>query len=168
MSGSRLGRGTGTLADGDEGESRQRADAGDPERAASPAEQAGGSETHPAEHPGDSEPPGDEDAGGEAAPFAGPPAEARVARFEVNGEELAVLSFPLSTPSKRPPTSLSAAEQEVVAGILGGQSNSEIARARRTSVRTVANQVASIFRKMEVSSRAELVARFSAPSESSR
>jgi DNA-binding CsgD family transcriptional regulator len=54
---------------------------------------------------------------------------------------------------------LTAAEREVAGFILRGRSNGEIASARRTSARTVANQIAAIFRKVGVSSRAELVAR---------
>lgn len=44
-------------------------------------------------------------------------------------------------------------------GIFAGESNDDIARRRGTSPRTVANQIASIFRKHGVGSRAELVAR---------
>jgi len=51
---------------------------------------------------------------------------------------------------------LSVAEREVVALALEGRSNLEIAGARGTSARTVANQLASIFRKLAVGSRAEL------------
>jgi DNA-binding NarL/FixJ family response regulator len=42
--------------------------------------------------------------------------------------------------------------------LLEGKRNADIARERGTSVRTVANQVAAIFRKLKVRSRAELVA----------
>jgi DNA-binding NarL/FixJ family response regulator len=42
--------------------------------------------------------------------------------------------------------------------VLEGKSNQEIAKSRRTAVRTVANQVASIFRKLGVGSRSELYA----------
>jgi DNA-binding NarL/FixJ family response regulator len=73
----------------------------------------------------------------------------------IGGEEVAVLSFPLRQPAL-PPT-LSAAEQEIALGMLEGLSNSEIATARRTSPRTVANQVASLFRKLGVRSRSEAV-----------
>jgi DNA-binding NarL/FixJ family response regulator len=41
--------------------------------------------------------------------------------------------------------------------LIEGLSNSEIATARQTSVRTVANQVASILRKVGVRSRSEAV-----------
>jgi DNA-binding NarL/FixJ family response regulator len=40
-----------------------------------------------------------------------------------------------------------------------GATNDEIARARKTSLRTVANQIASIMRKLGVSSRVAIAAR---------
>lgn len=51
---------------------------------------------------------------------------------------------------------LTPAEDEVRKLAEGGATNSQIARARRTSVRTVANQMASILRKLGARSRAEL------------
>jgi len=53
---------------------------------------------------------------------------------------------------------LTCAEREVRALVLAGRSNAEIARARGTSLRTVANQIASMFRKLGVGSRIHLVA----------
>jgi DNA-binding CsgD family transcriptional regulator len=53
---------------------------------------------------------------------------------------------------------LTCAEEQVVRLIVEGRSNDEIARVRRTATRTVANQVAHIFRKLGVDRRAELVA----------
>lgn len=97
--------------------------------------------------------------GADAAPVSAP-ADLRVAHFELQGRELAVLSFPVAGATEAPP-SLSPAEREVLAGILDGLSNAWLAQARGTSVRTVANQVASIFDKRGVSSRTELVARMS-------
>jgi DNA-binding CsgD family transcriptional regulator len=73
----------------------------------------------------------------------------------IGSEEVAVFSFPLRQPAL--PPSLSVAEQEIALGMLEGLSNSEIAMARRTSPRTVANQVASLFRKLGVRSRSEAV-----------
>ena len=52
---------------------------------------------------------------------------------------------------------LTAAERNVLEALIRGCSNLEIARERGTSPRTIANQVASIFRKFEVVSRAELM-----------
>lgn len=54
---------------------------------------------------------------------------------------------------------LTKAEQEVTALVLDGHDNAGIAKVRGTSLRTTANQVASIFRKLGVSSRAELAAK---------
>lgn len=61
----------------------------------------------------------------------------------------------------RPDTALAAwlapAEHAVISLLVEGQSYAEIAEARRTSIRTVANQVASGFRRLGVSGRAELL-----------
>jgi DNA-binding CsgD family transcriptional regulator len=56
-------------------------------------------------------------------------------------------------------TDLSAAEGEILARLLEGKSNREIAAERRRSPRTIANQVARLFRKLGVGSRGELAAR---------
>jgi DNA-binding CsgD family transcriptional regulator len=53
---------------------------------------------------------------------------------------------------------LTVAESEVLLRLLDGCTNDEIATQRGVSMRTVANQVASIFRKLGVSSRSELAA----------
>jgi DNA-binding CsgD family transcriptional regulator len=79
----------------------------------------------------------------------------RVSRFRFGKREYAVLSVPHAGPR---PEALTPVERNVVASILEGKSNREIARARGTSERTVANQVASVFGKLRVGSRAELVA----------
>ena len=54
---------------------------------------------------------------------------------------------------------LTAAEQEVLALLLDGRDTAAIAHERGTATRTTANQVASIFRKLGVGSRAELAAK---------
>lgn len=59
------------------------------------------------------------------------------------------------------PKDLTEAEAEVVRLVLDGRSNKEIAAARATSERTVANQLASIYRKLGVNSRSELASRLS-------
>jgi DNA-binding CsgD family transcriptional regulator len=82
----------------------------------------------------------------------------RVARFSLGADDLVVLSFPVR-PTELPPV-LTAAERAVVEAMLSGKTNPEIARARGTSTRTVANQIANAFQKLEVSSRGELAARF--------
>ena len=75
--------------------------------------------------------------------------------LESEDGELAVLSFTLPGDNA---ISLSSAESDVARHILAGRSNSEIAVLRRCSTRTVANQVASLFQKLGVRSRLELVA----------
>jgi len=54
---------------------------------------------------------------------------------------------------------LSAGQREVASLVLAGRSTREIAALRSRSERTVANQLAAIYRKVGVSSRAELAAR---------
>jgi DNA-binding CsgD family transcriptional regulator len=81
-----------------------------------------------------------------------PGTEARL--VEVGGEELLVFRVPLKRIALH--ESLSDAEREVAALALAGLSNSEIGRRRGTSGRTVANQMATIFRKLGVGSRSEL------------
>lgn len=66
-----------------------------------------------------------------------------------------VFAFP-AAPDAAATAQLSASEAHVLKLIVGGRSNAEIAAERRTSVRTVANQVASILRKLGVGSRYEL------------
>ncbi len=48
-------------------------------------------------------------------------------------------------------------ERSIALAIIEGQSNTEIARTRDTSVHTVENQVASLFRKVEASGRFDLI-----------
>jgi len=67
-----------------------------------------------------------------------------------------IVSFPL--PAARWPVTLTPAERAVAALLLEGATNAEIAKRRGTSERTVTNQIASIFRKANVSSRVELAA----------
>ena len=63
------------------------------------------------------------------------------------------------------PESLSHAEGEVARMVYDGLSNVEIATERGTASRTVANQLASIYRKLDVDTRDELVHRLSSPLE---
>lgn len=81
----------------------------------------------------------------------------RVSRVLVGGDELAIVSVPLAQAVL--PASLTEAERRVAVAVLAGRSNAAIARDRGTSVRTVANQVASVLRKCGVSSRRELALR---------
>ena len=86
-----------------------------------------------------------------------PPTGLDGVRFEAVDGEMAVLSFPIHE-REGALVSLTNAEHEVVLAVERGESNAEIARARGTSTRTVANQLARVFRKLGVASRAELVA----------
>lgn len=62
------------------------------------------------------------------------------------------------TPAPRIP-GLTAAERDVARLAAADLSNAEIAARRGVSARTVANQLASIFRKLKLGSRVELIAR---------
>jgi DNA-binding NarL/FixJ family response regulator len=75
----------------------------------------------------------------------------------LGGERLVVISIPAG--EGQTVEGLTRAERAVARGVLSGWSNAEIARRRRSSPRTVANQLASIYRKLGVSSRAELAMR---------
>jgi DNA-binding CsgD family transcriptional regulator len=86
-----------------------------------------------------------------------PPPGLEAFRVEVGGEELVVFRAPAERTSET--SELSAAERDVVQGVLEGLGNVEIAKRRGTSARTVENQLGSIFRKLGVGSRAELVSR---------
>jgi len=76
----------------------------------------------------------------------------------------------LTHPQHALPAILSCAERQVASFILEGLLHTEIARRRQRSARTVANQVHSVFCKLEVSGRFQLlrtvVARCAAPTSS--
>jgi DNA-binding CsgD family transcriptional regulator len=78
--------------------------------------------------------------------------------LELPGARLAVLTFPAPGGSALP--GLSDAEQQVTELAVAGYSNAEIAAIRRTSARTVANQLARVFAKTGVGSRRELATRW--------
>jgi DNA-binding NarL/FixJ family response regulator len=86
-----------------------------------------------------------------------PPKGLEVTTFELGGDEYATFSFPV--PALRVPDGLSYAEQAVVRAVLEGKSNAEIAKGRGTSPNTVANQLRSIYSKLRVTCRIELVKR---------
>lgn len=86
-----------------------------------------------------------------------PPAGLRAKRFEVDGQELAVLVFPVTPGAAFTSHSpLTSAERQVAELALRGLSNEEIGAVRESSPRTVANQLQSIFRKLHIGSRIEL------------
>ncbi len=80
----------------------------------------------------------------------------RTSYFKLSGSDYVVLSMPGRGEGKPPP--LTPAERAVLDLVLQAKSTHDIARARGSSARTVANQLASIFRKTGTGSRAELVA----------
>jgi DNA-binding NarL/FixJ family response regulator len=83
------------------------------------------------------------------------------AQFELtwsnHGDVIAV--FVERSASKSIPRGLTTAEREVFEGVVAGKTNAEIAEERGTSVRTVANQVASVLRKSGARSRYMLMQR---------
>jgi DNA-binding NarL/FixJ family response regulator len=82
---------------------------------------------------------------------------ARLAETALNGERLLVGSCPLISEESIQP--LTAAERDVLAALLAGSTNADIARRRSAAERTVANQIQAIYRKLGVRSRSEVAAR---------
>jgi len=89
----------------------------------------------------------------ESAPFAPPPGIQAV-RSAHRGKPAVLVSFPV--PKVDWSGSLTAAEKDVANDILAGLPNEAIGKKRGSSVRTVVNQVASIFKKVGAHSRLEL------------
>jgi DNA-binding CsgD family transcriptional regulator len=89
-------------------------------------------------------------------PVSGPPPDLSAATCVIDGVEYVVLSHPLDVAPLLEP--LSSAQQDIARGLLADLSYREIAVRRGTSPRTVAKQVEGIYRRLGVSSRAELVA----------
>ena len=80
-----------------------------------------------------------------------------VFRAPIGQEEVLVVSL---AHTRLDASELTAVERSVATDVVRGFSNRQIAKRRRRSERTIANQLASAFRKLGVSSRADLVARF--------
>lgn len=78
----------------------------------------------------------------------------RVEQLTLGEVRLIVVSAPLAGAHG----ALTLVEREVAQLIARGMSNAEIARSRGTSVRTVANQVRSIFMKLDVDCRRKVAA----------
>lgn len=74
----------------------------------------------------------------------------------IGDDTIAVASKPAEP---LPIDGLSPAEQEIMAEVVRGRSDREIANRRGVAPRTVANQLRSVFRKLGVQSRVELVAK---------
>lgn len=86
------------------------------------------------------------------------PPDVRASVVELRSGRYLLLSF---TPGEDLPRhGLTESERFIALALLRGCTNDEIARLRGTSPRTVANQVASIFRKLGVHSRAEMAAQW--------
>lgn len=79
--------------------------------------------------------------------------------LRIGEEEFLAVSVAIRSPNADVDVGLTAAEREIARLVREGRSNRAIAELRGGSVRTVANQVASILRKHGVRSRAELVVR---------
>jgi DNA-binding NarL/FixJ family response regulator len=88
----------------------------------------------------------------------GIPPNLEIEIVEINGETLLVLHFETTQASSAKPI-LSSAEAEVLRALASGLTNAQIAAARGTSPRTVANQVQSLLRKFGMQSRHQLGAK---------
>ncbi len=89
------------------------------------------------------------------------PTNLEVHHFKVGAEEYVALSFPLAAeeqPERLPRVPLTESEHEICVLVLAGLSNAEIGRRRGTSPRTIANQIAGLYRKLGIGSRRELQA----------
>lgn len=85
-----------------------------------------------------------------------PPTGVRIARAELLGVPLLVVSLPAGLPPCIE-KELTAAECEVAKALVAGDSYATIAARRGTRQRTIANQVRTIFGKLGVSTRSELL-----------
>lgn len=90
-------------------------------------------------------------------PSGRPPRGLRVSRLGAQSP-LIVIGYDESAAPL--PDCLSEAERAVAELVLSGRTNRDIAMARGTSVRTIANQVNAIFSKLGVRSRRMLASRF--------
>lgn len=81
----------------------------------------------------------------------------KLAEAVIKGERLLIGANPLANTQHL--VGLSDAERDIVALLMAGSTNGDIAQRRSSSEYTVANQVQAIFRKLSVRSRAELVAK---------
>lgn len=83
-----------------------------------------------------------------------PPRDVSCVTFRVAEHELLLLEFPL--PTLVLPRGLSTAEAEVVRLLVSGESPEKIATLRGKSVNTVRNQIRNVYKKLAVSTTAEL------------
>jgi DNA-binding CsgD family transcriptional regulator len=87
-------------------------------------------------------------------PTQPPPSKPTIVFFQTEESEGAFVELPLLPQPYC--DQLSPAEQEIVCSMLEGHSNADVAKQRGTSSRTVSNQIATIFKKLNVNSRSEL------------
>jgi DNA-binding CsgD family transcriptional regulator len=90
--------------------------------------------------------------------------ELQVFDIEVGGHSLVVVSLPTRR-HVEVADGLTPAEHAVAQLAMTGMSNAAIGRRRQCSARTVANQLASVYRKLGVQSRGELAARLAGRGE---
>ncbi|HWB78214.1 MAG TPA: helix-turn-helix transcriptional regulator [Nannocystaceae bacterium] len=88
-----------------------------------------------------------------------PPADLRISELKIDDVELLVLSYAIEPPDLAAQFGLTAAEVEVAGLAIAGLSTAALAKRRGAAVRTVANQIAAVLRKVGVASRRELAAR---------
>jgi DNA-binding CsgD family transcriptional regulator len=96
-----------------------------------------------------------------SAPELEVPPQLEAYELELRGVRFVLFEWnaQLSYPAKLK-VQLSKAEREVLGELLAGKATHEIAVQRQVAGRTVANQIAAIFRKFGVHSRSELAAHF--------
>ena len=75
-------------------------------------------------------------------------------KLQVDGQDVFLIKL---SSDEKVRMHLTAAEREIVALVCRSHSNAEIASLRGRSVRTVETQLSSIYRKLGISSRAELI-----------
>src|SRR5262245_36406460 len=87
-----------------------------------------------------------------------PPDDLQASLVRLGSRPYVLLNFTLRSAAR--PLRLTPAERTGAVALLEGLSNAEIACLRGSASRTVANQIAAIYRKLGVRSRAELAARW--------
>lgn len=92
------------------------------------------------------------------------PAGLSASRIAGLSGDVVLFSWDVNAAEAAPPSDaihrLSASEHEVLVKVVAGATNREIARARGVSERTIANQMASLLRKLDATSRFELIHRY--------
>lgn len=92
--------------------------------------------------------------GSQETPNLGWPGGLEVSAFSAGSDEYVIFSYPL--PSFRLPGGLTPAERAVIECLLRGDHPDDIALNRKRSISTIRNQIRAVYKKLGVSSRAEL------------